>query len=145
MAAHSHFGATALGLVTPKSDGRDTVAAVAPLDFAEDSCKDFHATPQAGHALRMIEGEGIAREYLTPLQAEAALRGIEVCRREDNGGGGACLVSRWGDLKSALSHKLWLLAYEAEAARELNAQRRRYLRSAGWCVVLALLAVVGAA
>jgi predicted DNA-binding transcriptional regulator AlpA len=72
MAAHSHFGATALGLVTPKSDGRDTVEAVAPLDFAEDSCKDFHATPQAGHTLRMIEGEGIAREYLARLQAQQA-------------------------------------------------------------------------
>jgi hypothetical protein len=50
-----------------------------------------------------------------------------------------------GNFKKVLSHKRWVLAYEAEVARELNAQRRRYLRSAGWCVVLALLAMMGAA
>ncbi|MDO9092706.1 MAG: hypothetical protein Q8R98_05100 [Rubrivivax sp.] len=40
---------------------------------------------------------------------------------------------------------LWRLAYIAEDARERNAQQRRYLRSAAWCLVLALLALVGAA
>jgi hypothetical protein len=42
----------------------------------------------------------------------------------------------------ALSRRLWLAAYTAEAARERNAQRRRYVRSAAWCFVLALLAIV---
>jgi hypothetical protein len=49
------------------------------------------------------------------------------------------------DLINAIRRKLWLAAYTAEAARERNAQRRRYMRSAAWSVVLALLSVVGEA
>ena len=44
-----------------------------------------------------------------------------------------------------LAGKLWLAAYRAEEARERSAQQRRYLRSAAWSVVLALLGVVGQA
>ena len=48
-------------------------------------------------------------------------------------------------LMETLGRRLWLAAYTAEAARERDAQQRRYMRSAAWCVVLALLAAVGAA
>ena len=44
-----------------------------------------------------------------------------------------------------LARKLWLVAYRAEEARERSAQQRRYLQSAAWSVVLALLGVVGQA
>jgi len=42
----------------------------------------------------------------------------------------------------ALSRRLWLAAYTAEMARERNAQQLNYMRSAAWCVVLALLRAV---
>ena len=45
----------------------------------------------------------------------------------------------------ALSRKLWTVAYTAEGARERNAQQRRYVRSAAWCFVLALLGAMGQA
>ena len=48
-------------------------------------------------------------------------------------------------LIKAIGQKLWIAAYTAEEARERNAQQRSYMRSAAWCVVLALLAAVGAA
>lgn len=48
-------------------------------------------------------------------------------------------------LMVALGRKLWTAAYTAEESRERNAQERRYMRSAAWCVVLALLKAVGQA
>ena len=49
------------------------------------------------------------------------------------------------EIVEPLRRKLWLAGYSAEEARERNAQQRRYVRSAAWCLVLAVLAAVGAA
>lgn len=49
------------------------------------------------------------------------------------------------DLMKALGRKLWLVACTAEEARARNAQQRKYMRSAAWCVVLALLGLMGEA
>lgn len=131
MAAHSQRGAGAPGYVAQRSNEEHTVAAAARLGFAEDRVEDSHAARPAEHA-------GLARHLF-----EAMPRGVQLRRREDDDGGGERFVSRWGNLKSALKHKRWVLAYDAEFARELNAQRGRYLRSAGWCIVLSLLAAMG--
>jgi hypothetical protein len=43
----------------------------------------------------------------------------------------------------ALTSNLWVTAYVAEEARERNAYQRRYVRSAAWSLLLALLALTG--
>jgi predicted DNA-binding transcriptional regulator AlpA len=96
MTSHSHPGNTAPGLVAPICDGRPTVMPAVPLGFAEDRGKDFPATPQVEQAFRAIEGKDTALEHLARLQAEAALRGIKVRRREDPGAGEGFFVNRRG-------------------------------------------------
>ena len=105
-----------------------------------------------------------AHECRTTLITKAARMGFHLSAEADN----AWMLSRWNLSKSlpddaavlefspvleatvrrafteALNRRLWAAAYVAEESRERNALQRRYVRSAAWCLVLALLAGVGA-
>ncbi len=54
------------------NDEGPTVGAVAPLKSAADESPDFRAVPHSGQALRVIEGECKAAQYLARLQAQQA-------------------------------------------------------------------------
>lgn len=56
----------------PTNDEGPTVAAVAPLDKKHNEQGDFRPLPHSGQALRVIEGEGKAAQYLARLQAQHA-------------------------------------------------------------------------
>lgn len=56
---------------TPSDEG-PTVAAVAPQEGKRNESPDCHGAPHAGQALRVIEGEGKATQYLARLSASQA-------------------------------------------------------------------------
>ena len=60
------------GETAPTSDEGPTVATVAPLESKQDVNPDSHSAPHAGQALRVIEGEGKAADYLARLHAQQA-------------------------------------------------------------------------
>ena len=60
------------GETAPTSDEGPTVATVAPQESKQSESPDFHSPPQAGQALRVIEGEGKATDYLARLHAQQA-------------------------------------------------------------------------
>ena len=49
-----------------------TVAAVAPQESKQIESLDYHGAPHAGQALKVIEGESKAADFLTRLQAQQA-------------------------------------------------------------------------
>lgn len=59
-------------MTRPTSDEGPTVATVAPLESKQSERPDFHSAPHAGQALRVIEGEGKAADYLARLHAQQA-------------------------------------------------------------------------
>ena len=59
-------------MTRPTSDEGPTVATVAPLESKQDENPDSHSAPHAGQALRVIEGEGKAADYLARLHAQQA-------------------------------------------------------------------------
>jgi hypothetical protein len=60
------------GAILPTSDEGPTVAAVAPQQNAQINAPDFHSTTLAGQALRAIEGEHKAAQYLARFHAQQA-------------------------------------------------------------------------
>ena len=64
--------ARAGGAIPPGSDEGPTVAAVAPEESKRNENPDCHGAPHAGQALRVIEGEAKAAQYLARLQAQLA-------------------------------------------------------------------------
>jgi hypothetical protein len=58
--------------VTPESDEGPTVPPVAPQENKQSESPDSHGAPHAGQALRVIEGEAKATQYLARLQAQQA-------------------------------------------------------------------------
>lgn len=60
------------GWSTPESDEGPTVAAVAPLESKRIESHDCRDAPHAGQALRVIDGESKAAQYLARLQAQQA-------------------------------------------------------------------------
>lgn len=56
----------------PSSEEGPTAATVAPQGSKQDESPDFRAAPHAGQALRVIEGEGKAADYLARLHAQQA-------------------------------------------------------------------------
>lgn len=64
--------ARAAGAIPPGSDEGPTVAAVAPQESRRNENHDSPAAPLAGQALRVIEGESKAAQYLARLQAQRA-------------------------------------------------------------------------
>ncbi|MDE2395487.1 MAG: hypothetical protein KGM91_08600 [Burkholderiales bacterium] len=56
----------------PTKDEGPTVAAVAPQESKRIEKPDCHGAPHAGQALRVIEGEAKATQYLARLQAQQA-------------------------------------------------------------------------
>lgn len=48
------------------------MAAVAPQESKQDESPDFNSAPHAGQALRVIEGERMAADYLARLHAQQA-------------------------------------------------------------------------
>ena len=54
------------------NDEGPTVAAVAPQESKRNKSPDFQAEPYAGQALRVIDGESQAAQYLARLKAEQA-------------------------------------------------------------------------
>ena len=71
MAALQHVGAAAPGPVTPKSDEAPTVASGQGFqEGTRNKIPDSHGAPLAGQALRVIEGERKAAQYLARLQAQ---------------------------------------------------------------------------
>lgn len=52
------------------SDEGPTAAAVAPQESKRNESPDCHSAAQAGQALRVIEGETLAANYLAGLQAQ---------------------------------------------------------------------------
>ena len=70
-----HHSADAPALAAPKQPTSDTahVTSAGRVEGNEKSeCPDFRSEPHAGQALRVIEGERKAREYLARLQAQQA-------------------------------------------------------------------------
>ena len=59
-------------MTRPTSDEGPTVATVAPLENKQSESPDSHSEPHAGQALRVIEGEGKAADYLARLHAQQA-------------------------------------------------------------------------
>ena len=59
------------GIACPNDEG-PTVAAVAPLEDKQNEKPDCHGATLAGQALRVIEGESKAAEYLARLHAQQA-------------------------------------------------------------------------
>lgn len=57
-------------MTAPGSEEGPTVAAVAPQENKQDDSPDSRSAPRAGQALRVIEGERKAAEYLACLHAE---------------------------------------------------------------------------
>lgn len=68
---HSHK-AHGAGRATPTSDEGPTVAAVAPLESKRNESPDSRGPAHAGQALRVIEGERKAAEFLARLHAQQA-------------------------------------------------------------------------
>lgn len=60
------------GNVTPASDEGPTVAAEAPQEDKQNDRPDSRGAPHAGQALRVIQGETKAAQYLARLQAQQA-------------------------------------------------------------------------
>ena len=60
------------GQGAPTPEKGPTVAAVAPQANTQDKSADCHGAPLAGQALRVIEGERKAQDYLARLQAQQA-------------------------------------------------------------------------
>ena len=60
------------GAIPPGSDEGPTVSAVAPQESKRNESPDCQAAPLAGQALRVIEGEAKAAQYLARLQAQQA-------------------------------------------------------------------------
>ena len=58
--------------IPPASDEGPAVAAVAPQESQRDKSPDSHGAPHAVQALRVIEGETKAGQYLARLQAQQA-------------------------------------------------------------------------
>ena len=56
----------------PARNEGPTVAAVAPQESKQVEGLDCHAAPHAGQALRVIEGEAKAAQYLARMQAQQA-------------------------------------------------------------------------
>jgi hypothetical protein len=54
------------------NDEGPTVGAVAPQESKKDESPDFRAERRSGQALRVIEGEAKAAQYLARLQAQQA-------------------------------------------------------------------------
>jgi hypothetical protein len=67
-----NVGAGAPGQVTSKRDEGPTVAAVAPLESKRNNSSDCQVEPHAEQALRVIEGELKAAQYLARLHAQQA-------------------------------------------------------------------------
>lgn len=81
MAARKHDGAKAPGPVTPASLASDARSDEAPAGDAARGFRENKGTgdeghsasaPHSAHALRVLEGERKAREYLARLHAEQA-------------------------------------------------------------------------
>ncbi len=72
MAALHQGGAATPGPVTPESDEGPTAAAVAPQESKRDESPDCRCAHHAGQALRVIEGEAKAAEFLARLHAQQA-------------------------------------------------------------------------
>ena len=75
MRNHHHYGADAPGLTAPGQPTSDTahVASAGRVEGNEKGDRfDCRGTPQAGQALRVIEGESKAHAYLARLQAQQA-------------------------------------------------------------------------
>ena len=68
----SQLHAQAAGAGLPTNDEGPTVAAVAPLESKHDNNTDFHGARHSGQALRVIEGNKKAAQYLARLQAQQA-------------------------------------------------------------------------
>ena len=64
--------AQAAGAIPPTSDEGPTVAAVAPQESKQDKSPDYRGAPHAGQALRVIEGEAKAAQYLARLHSQQA-------------------------------------------------------------------------
>ncbi|MDP1647978.1 MAG: hypothetical protein Q8M01_07240 [Rubrivivax sp.] len=60
------------GATARPNDEGPTVATVAPQESKQDESPDFRSAPHAGQALRVIEGEGKAADYLARLHAQQA-------------------------------------------------------------------------
>lgn len=60
------------GAILSASNEGPTVAAVAPQGSKRNESPDSHGAPHAGQALRVIEGETKAAQYLARLQAQQA-------------------------------------------------------------------------
>ena len=56
----------------PTNGEGPTVATVAPLESKQDESRNSPSAPHAGQALKVIEGEGKAADYLARLQAQQA-------------------------------------------------------------------------
>lgn len=61
-----------VGASQPISNEGPTVAAAAPHENAQTNAPDFHSTGHAGQALRAIEGENRAAQYLARFHAQQA-------------------------------------------------------------------------
>jgi hypothetical protein len=64
--------AKAGGAIPAERDEGPTVAAVAPQESKQSESPDCHGAAHAGQALRVIEGESMAAQYLARLQAQQA-------------------------------------------------------------------------
>ena len=60
------------GETAPTSDEGPTVATVALLESKQDESRDSRSALHSGQALRVIEGEGKATDYLARLHAQQA-------------------------------------------------------------------------
>ena len=60
------------GQSTPTSNEGPTVAAVAPQESKQNKRSNFRSAAHAGQALRVIEGERKAADYLARLHAQQA-------------------------------------------------------------------------
>ena len=68
----SQLHAQTAGAALPTNDEGPTVATVAPLESKHDNSPDFHGARHSGQALRVIEGNNKAAQYLARLQAQQA-------------------------------------------------------------------------
>jgi hypothetical protein len=68
----NHFHGQPAGAVAPTNDKGPTVAAAAPGEIGQHEQKDSRGAGNAAQALRAIQGEAKAREYLARLQAQQA-------------------------------------------------------------------------
>ncbi len=68
----NNIRANVAGANPPASDEGPTVAAVAPQDSKQNEQPDFRLLPRSRQALRVIEGEDKAAQYLARLQAQQA-------------------------------------------------------------------------